>query len=261
LYYHTLLHRFPWKSQLSIILTNQTWISVKYGACKVRLPQTKTGRVGTHQRLGFWTFSKYSGWNRKVVKKRISMGGFKIEKKPEQISFCSRTNLRFVQNKSPKICSSSLEADIFSSNLQLICDDKWFIRYYVVGYIRPMRDHDIITWSWYDTLYLCRHRRIQAAASKNSRLLSFSCGTEDFKLFNIVSVIIEHINVRIKRRVGSLKGVRNLVQKLVDFERVSGLLYVLFYIIHSWHSTIQHGKMKWLMKSLEKLQLLTMVLI
>ncbi len=140
--------------------------------------------------------------------------------------------------------ASSLEADIFSSNLQLICDDKWFIRYYVVGFIRPMRDHDIITWSWYDTLYLCRHRGIQAAALKNSRLLSFSCGTEDFKLFNIVSVIIEHINVRIKRRVGSLKGVRDLVQKLVDFQRVSGLLYVLFYIIRSWHSTIQHGKWK-----------------
>ena len=35
LYYHTLLHRFPSKSQLSIILTHQTWISVKYGAYKV----------------------------------------------------------------------------------------------------------------------------------------------------------------------------------------------------------------------------------
>jgi hypothetical protein len=36
-----------------------------------------------------------------------------------------------------------------SSNLQLICDDKCFIRYYVVGYIRPRRDHDIITTtSW-----------------------------------------------------------------------------------------------------------------
>ena len=58
-------------------------------------------------------------------------------------------------------------------------------------------------------------------ASKNSRLISFSCGTEDFKLFNIVSVIIEDINVQIKRRVGSLKDVQNLIQKLVDFERVN----------------------------------------
>ena len=36
---------------------------------KLRLPQTKTGRV---QRLGFWTFSIYSGWNSKVVRWRIS---------------------------------------------------------------------------------------------------------------------------------------------------------------------------------------------
>ena len=63
-------------------------------------------------------------------------------------------------------------------------------------------------------------------ASKNSRLISFSCGTEDFKLFNIVSVIIEDINVQIKRRVGSLKDVQNLIQKLVDFERVNEQIVV-----------------------------------
>jgi hypothetical protein len=50
-------------------------------------------------------------------------------------------------------------------------------------------------------------------------LISFSCDTEDFKLFKL-------FNVRIKRRVGSIKGVRNLVLKLVDFERVNEWIVV-----------------------------------
>ena len=47
------------------------------------------------------------------------MGGFKIEKKPEQNSFCSRTNLSFVQNKSPEICSVDIERTkiLFRNNL------------------------------------------------------------------------------------------------------------------------------------------------
>ena len=88
-----------------------------------------------------------------------------------------------------------------------------------------MRDHNVLTTSWIlktredrfsDEVSLCRHRGIQAATSRNSRLISFSCDTENFKHFKL-------FNVRIKRRVGSLKGVRNLVQKL----------YVLYYIIYS----------------------------
>jgi len=35
LFHHSLLHRFPSKRQLPIILTHPTWISVKYEACKV----------------------------------------------------------------------------------------------------------------------------------------------------------------------------------------------------------------------------------
>ena len=98
-----------------------------------------------------------------------------------------------------------------------------------------MRDHNVLTTSWIlktredrfsDEVSLCRHRGIQAATSRNSRLISFSCNTEDSKLFNL-------FNARIKRRLGSLKGVRNLVQKLVDFERVNEWIVVciiLYYI-------------------------------
>jgi hypothetical protein len=82
------------------------------------------------------------------------------------------------------------------------------IRYYVVGYIRPMRDHDIITTSWI----------LKTPEKIVSAMEYLFADTEEFKLFNVLSVIIEHVNVEKIR---------------ISREQISGLLYVLFYMIHS----------------------------
>jgi hypothetical protein len=80
--------------------------------------------------------------------------------------------------------------------------------YYVVGYIRPMRDHDIITTSWI----------LKTPEKIVSAMEYLFADTEEFKLFNVLSVIIEHVNVEKIR---------------ISREQISGLLYVLFYMIHS----------------------------
>jgi len=36
----------------------------------------------------------------------------------------------------------------YSTNLQLICDDRGFIKYYIVGYPGPTPDNEIISKSW-----------------------------------------------------------------------------------------------------------------
>ena len=127
----------------------------------------------------------------------------------------------------------------YSTNLQLICDDRGFIRYYIVGYPGPTPDNEIISKSWilktpekFFSLmeylladagyglcdYICTPYRHPLAAVPRNQLFNvwYSSGR----------VTIEHVNGRIKSRFGSLKGIRILVQKLEDFERVNKWIIV-----------------------------------
>jgi hypothetical protein len=190
----------------------------------------------------------YVYWPDAVERRKISKRMYRSHGLKNAVGVVDGTPINFYQRPGIDGECFFTRKGRYALNLQLICDDKGFIRYYIVGYTGPTPDNDIITKSW----ILKTPEKFFSAmeyllADAGYGLCEFICtpyrhplaAVPRNQLFNVLyssgRVIIEHVNGRIKSRFGSLMGVRILVQKLVDFERVNKWIVVCIILYSRFH--------------------------
>lgn len=133
----------------------------------------------------------------------------------------------------------------YSMNVQLVCNIKHEITYYVLGWPGSVYDGVVFSQTslfrspanylsegeyiaadsgYGATNFLCTPYRSPAAL--------VPCNTVHNHLFSAGRVIIEHVNAELKGRFSSLRGVRIQVKKVEDFERVNEWILVCI-ILHN----------------------------
>jgi hypothetical protein len=130
--------------------------------------------------------------------------------------------------------------------VQLVCDGRGLIRYYIVGWpgscydstvldqsamgLNPERYFALAEWMLADSGYtlkwwMCTPYKKPAALIPVNDLFNH--------LFSSCRVLIEHVNGILKNRFASLKGVRVEVKKKQDFQKVNEWIVVCI-ILHNF---------------------------
>ena len=133
----------------------------------------------------------------------------------------------------------------YSLNVQLVCDNKGRIIYYVIGWPGSVFDSTVFGESplfqqpdkffsefqyilgdagYGSTAFICTPFRNPAAQIAENSLFN--------ELFSSARVIIEHVNGILKGRFQSLKGVRILIKEKSDFEKMNNWILVCL-ILHN----------------------------
>jgi len=183
--------------------------------------------------------AQYVYWPNPEERARISRRMARDHGLPGAVGIVDGTPVNFEQRPAIDGAAYFSRKSRYCINLQLVCDDKMRIRYYLTGwpgsqYDSQVFDHSILCtnpllcfcpceYLMADAGYALRHYicspyRKPAALIPENQVFNI--------LFSIARVKIEHVNGMLKARFSSLKGLRIQVKKLDDFVRVNEWIVV-----------------------------------